>query len=143
MGISGCRILFLICMVDDVLLARLPLHLRRLAILWMHDRLFLRGPILLHRVCDCLSAQLRQGSRTVVYAYSFFLVIPYIAVCTDVITRGVKTVYVEQAFGGDDFEPDLFPTDLIEKEWEPDADRASIYKAALPDLLRNDGSEMA
>ena len=47
------------------------------------------------------------------------------------------TVYLENKFGKDDFEPDLFPTDVIEKEWKPNADRASIYKAPLPELLRD------
>jgi hypothetical protein len=53
-------------------------------------------------------------------------------------TFWADTVYVETKFGNDDFEPDLFPTEVTEKEWEPDGDRASIYKVALPDLLRND-----
>ncbi len=33
------------------------------------------------------------------------------------------------------FEPDVFPTEEIEKEWKPDANRASISKIALPELL--------
>ncbi|KAH9003904.1 hypothetical protein EDB86DRAFT_3073024 [Lactarius hatsudake] len=48
------------------------------------------------------------------------------------------TVYVEKNFGDDDFEPDLFPTEVTEEEWKHDGDRASIYKVALPDLLRAD-----
>jgi hypothetical protein len=55
-----------------------------------------------------------------------------------ILPPGVGTVYVEHAFRGDDFEPDLFPVDVTEKEWKPDADRASVYKAALPELLRYD-----
>lgn len=47
------------------------------------------------------------------------------------------TVYLEQKFSRDDFEPDLFSTEVIEKEWKPNADRASIYKAPLPELLKN------
>ena len=47
------------------------------------------------------------------------------------------TVYLEQTFGKDDFDPDLFPTDEIEKEWDPNSDRASIYKAAIPELLKD------
>lgn len=47
------------------------------------------------------------------------------------------TVYLEQKFGRDDFEPDLFSTEVIEKEWKQNADRASIYKASLPELLRD------
>ena len=50
----------------------------------------------------------------------------------------VPTVYVEKTFGNYDFEPDLFPTEVTEKEWKADGDRASIYKVALPDFLRND-----
>ncbi len=45
---------------------------------------------------------------------------------------------MEKNFGNDGFEPDLFPTEVTEKEWKPDGDRASIYKAALPDFLRPD-----
>jgi hypothetical protein len=48
------------------------------------------------------------------------------------------TVYIEKKFGNDEFEPDLFPTEVTEKEWKADGDRASIYKVALPDLLRED-----
>jgi hypothetical protein len=50
---------------------------------------------------------------------------------------------VEKKFGNDDFEPDLFPTEVTEKEWDPEGDRASIYKAALPDLLRMDPAIVA
>jgi hypothetical protein len=49
------------------------------------------------------------------------------------------TVYLEQSFERDDFDPDLFPTEVTEKEWKPNADRASIVKVALPELLRDDG----
>lgn len=47
-------------------------------------------------------------------------------------------IYLEQTFAKDDFEPDIFPTNVIEKEWKPNADRASIYKAALPEVFRDD-----
>jgi len=47
-------------------------------------------------------------------------------------------IYLEQSLFNDAFEPDLFPTEVIEKEWKPSADRASIYKVALPELLRDD-----
>jgi hypothetical protein len=46
---------------------------------------------------------------------------------------------LEQSFEKDDFDPDVFPTEVIEKEWKRDADRASICKVALPELLRDDG----
>jgi hypothetical protein len=45
---------------------------------------------------------------------------------------------LEQTFAKDDFEPDIFPTNVIEKEWKPNADRASIYKVALPEVFRDD-----
>jgi hypothetical protein len=45
---------------------------------------------------------------------------------------------LEQRFEKDDFDPDLFPTEVTEKEWKPNADRASIVKVALPGLLRDD-----
>jgi hypothetical protein len=45
---------------------------------------------------------------------------------------------LEQSFGDDDFDPDLFPTEVIEKEWKRGADRASICKVALPELLKDD-----
>lgn len=54
-----------------------------------------------------------------------------------------RTVYVEKKFGNVDFEPDLFPTEVTEKEWKADGDRASIYKVALPDLLRVDPAPLA
>lgn len=46
----------------------------------------------------------------------------------------LRPVCVEQTFAKYDFEPDIFPTNVIEKEWKPNADRASIYKPALPEL---------
>jgi len=46
---------------------------------------------------------------------------------------------VEDSFWKSDFEPDVFANSEIEQEWKLDADRASIYKAALPELLRDDG----
>ena len=52
-------------------------------------------------------------------------------------------VYVEKKFGDEDFEPDLFPTEVTEKEWKPDGDRASIYKVALPDFLQIDPALVA
>jgi hypothetical protein len=45
---------------------------------------------------------------------------------------------LEQSFRNDDFDPDLFPTEVTEKEWKPDANRASIIKVAFPELLRTD-----
>jgi hypothetical protein len=48
------------------------------------------------------------------------------------------TVHLEQSLFDDGFEPDVFSTQDIEKEWKPNADRASITKIALPDLLRDD-----
>jgi len=45
---------------------------------------------------------------------------------------------LEQSLFSDAFEPDLFPTEEIEKEWKYDADRASISKVALPEFLRDD-----
>lgn len=52
-------------------------------------------------------------------------------------------IYLEKKFGNDDFEPDLFPAEVTEKEWKADGDRASIYKVALPDLLRGDPISLA
>jgi len=49
----------------------------------------------------------------------------------------LRPVYVEQTFARDNFEPDIFPTNVTEKEWKPNADRASIYKAALPEIPRD------
>lgn len=54
----------------------------------------------------------------------------------DVVTK--MTVHLEQSLFDDGFEPDVFSTQDIEKEWKPNADRASITKIALPDLLRDD-----
>jgi len=51
-------------------------------------------------------------------------------------------IYVESSFAKDDVDPDLFDKSVIEKEWKPGADRASIYKAALPELLRDDSPWM-
>jgi hypothetical protein len=45
---------------------------------------------------------------------------------------------LEESFRNDDFDPDLFPTEVTEKEWKPGTNRASISKVALPDLLRAD-----
>jgi hypothetical protein len=42
---------------------------------------------------------------------------------------------LEQSLLNAGFEPDVFPTGEIEKEWKSDADRASISKIALPELL--------
>ncbi|KAI0297017.1 hypothetical protein B0F90DRAFT_1635111, partial [Multifurca ochricompacta] len=65
-------------------------------------------------------------------------------VCLRNYDKGLaQWIYVERVFGNDDFEPDLFPTEVIEKEWKPDGDRASIYKVALPELLRDSPSSMA
>jgi len=48
------------------------------------------------------------------------------------------TVRLEQSLFNDGFELDVFSTEDIEKEWKPNADRASISKIALPELLRDD-----
>ena len=45
---------------------------------------------------------------------------------------------MENRFGNDNFEPDLFPTEVTEKEWKPNGDRAPKNKVAVPDLLRID-----
>jgi hypothetical protein len=45
------------------------------------------------------------------------------------------TVSLEQSLLNTGFEPDVFSTEEIEKEWKPDGDRASIFKIALPELL--------
>jgi hypothetical protein len=45
------------------------------------------------------------------------------------------TVSLEQSLFNAGFEPDLFSTEEIEKEWKPDGDRASISNIALPELL--------
>ena len=52
---------------------------------------------------------------------------------TDFVTK--ITVNLEQSLLNDGFEPDVFSTEEIEKEWKPDANRASISKIALPELL--------
>jgi hypothetical protein len=49
------------------------------------------------------------------------------------------TVSLEQSLFDAGFEPDVFSTEDIEKEWKPDADRASISKIALPELLKQPG----
>jgi hypothetical protein len=43
---------------------------------------------------------------------------------TNVIVRGLRTVYVEDAFWKDEFEPDLFPTQVTEMWWEPHASKS-------------------
>lgn len=53
------------------------------------------------------------------------------------------TVYLEKKFGDEDFEPDLFPTEVTEKEWKSDGDRASIYKVVLPEFLQIDPALVA
>ncbi|KAF8486938.1 hypothetical protein DFH94DRAFT_702089 [Russula ochroleuca] len=61
-------------------------------------------------------------------------------VCLRNYDKGLaQWIYLEQSFERDDFDPDLFPTEVTEKEWKPNADRASIVKVALPELLRDDG----
>lgn len=62
-------------MVNDVLLAHLPLHLFRLAFLRVHDDGFVPRSRIVHRLLARLSAQLQQGSRTVEYVF------PFIAQC--------------------------------------------------------------
>jgi len=84
------------------------------------------------------------GCMTIASFMALLCSIGFAVVCLRNYDKGLaQWLYVEEAFGGDDFEPDLFPTDLIEKEWNPEADRASIYKAALPEVLRHDHSQMA
>jgi len=62
----------------------------------------------------------------------------FACVCQHNYGKGLaQWIYLEQTFGKDDFDPDLFPTDEIEKEWNPNSDRASIYKAAIPELLKD------
>jgi hypothetical protein len=122
--------------VNDVLLAHLPLHLFRLAFLWVHDDGFVPRPRIVHRLLARLSTQLRQGSRTVEYVFPLLLNMSFVV--TPRGTADFVTVYLEQKFGRDDFEPDLFSTEVIEKEWKQNADRASIYKASLPELLREE-----
>ncbi|KAH9982015.1 hypothetical protein BJV74DRAFT_989202 [Russula compacta] len=64
-------------------------------------------------------------------------------VCLRNYDKGLaEWLYVEQSFGRDDFDPDTFSTDVIEKEWNPNADRASIYKLPLPEFLRDDRPQM-
>jgi hypothetical protein len=45
---------------------------------------------------------------------------------------------VEQSLFNDGFDPDVFSTEDIEKEWKPNVDRASISKIALPELLKDE-----
>jgi len=68
-----------------------------------------------------------------VVCVSFSFCIPMLRALTH------ATVRVEESFSKSDFEPDVFASSEIEKEWKPDADRASIYKAAVPELLRDGG----
>jgi hypothetical protein len=56
---------------------------------------------------------------------------------TDFVKKKI-TVNLEQSLFSAGFEPDVFSTEDIEKEWKPDADRASICKIVLPELLRDD-----
>lgn len=71
------------------------------------------------------------------YVFPFLLTFRRNAQSTDAVT-----VYVESSFAKDDFDPDLFTKSVIEKEWKPGADRASIYKTALPELLKDDSPWM-
>jgi len=48
-------------------------------------------------------------------------------------------LYLERSLFNDGFEPDVFATEDLEKEWKPNADRASIYKDALPEVLKQPG----
>jgi len=60
-------------------------------------------------------------------------------VCLSNYGKGLSEwIYLEQSLSKDGFEPDVFSTEDIEKEWKPNADRASICKIALPELLRDD-----
>jgi len=52
-------------------------------------------------------------------------------------------IRIENSFWKSDFEPDTFDNSEIEKEWKRDGDRASIYKAVLPELLRDNGPSAA
>jgi hypothetical protein len=79
------------------------------------------------------------GAMTVASFVALLCSTGFAIICVRNYDKGLaEWLYVETKFGNDDFEPDLFPTEVTEKEWEPDGDRASIYKVALPDLLRND-----
>jgi hypothetical protein len=71
------------------------------------------------------------------YAHSFS---PSSLLCDPVLALSLRmeTVYIEQAHGKNDIDPDLFATHIIEMEWKPDGDRALIYKDPLPELRRHD-----
>ncbi|KAI0289663.1 hypothetical protein BC826DRAFT_1106893 [Russula brevipes] len=67
----------------------------------------------------------------------------FASVCVRNYHKGLaEWIYVESSFAKDDFDPDLFAKSVIEKEWKPGADRASIYKTALPELLKDDSPWM-
>ncbi|KAH8993168.1 hypothetical protein EDB92DRAFT_1944767 [Lactarius akahatsu] len=79
------------------------------------------------------------GCMTVSSFVALFCSTGFAVVCARNYDKGLaQWLYVEKNFGDDDFEPDLFPTEVTEEEWKHDGDRASIYKVALPDLLRAD-----
>ncbi|KAH9052036.1 hypothetical protein EDB83DRAFT_2621313 [Lactarius deliciosus] len=79
------------------------------------------------------------GCMTVSSFVALFCSTGFAIVCARNYDKGLaQWLYVEKNFGDDDFEPDLFPTEVTEEEWKHDGDRASIYKVALPDLLRAD-----
>ncbi|KAH9019818.1 hypothetical protein EDB85DRAFT_2153467 [Lactarius pseudohatsudake] len=79
------------------------------------------------------------GCMTVSSFVALFCSTGFAVVCARNYDKGLaQWLYVEKKFGDDDFEPDLFPTEVTEDDWKHDGDRASIYKVALPDLLRAD-----
>ncbi|KAI9459849.1 hypothetical protein BJY52DRAFT_1186165 [Lactarius psammicola] len=84
------------------------------------------------------------GAMTVSSFVALFCSTGFAVMCARNYDKGLaQWLYVEKQFGNDDFEPDLFPTEVTENEWKPDGDRASIYKVALPDLLQTDPAPVA
>lgn len=68
------------------------------------------------------------------------LICPFSVLASRTLTFNEIIVYLEQSLLNAGFEPDVFSTEEIEKEWKPDATRASISKIALPELLRDEKS---
>jgi len=84
------------------------------------------------------------GAMTVSSFVALLCTTGFAIICARNYDKGLaEWIYVEDHFGKDDFEPDLFPAEVTEKEWKPDGDRASIYKVAHPDLLRIDPALVA
>jgi hypothetical protein len=84
------------------------------------------------------------GAMTVASFVALLCSTGFAIMCSRNYGQGLaEWIYVEKQFGNDDFEPDLFPAEVTEKEWKADGDRASIYKVALPDLLRVDPALLA